>query len=99
MPSEHDPKTLHVISHDFYAGYQQASLDFELKYKPQVATFDDIEITTIFTQVAYGTGSDLWKAGYHAGLFAALYGIPCSWLSKTDVTELHYGIGGRRRAS
>jgi hypothetical protein len=99
MLREHNPKTLHVISHDFYVGYQQASLDFELKYKPHVGTFDDIQITTIFTQVAYGTGSDLWKAGYHAGLFAALYGIPCVWMHATDASDLHYGINGIRRAS
>jgi hypothetical protein len=99
MPSEHDPKTLHVISHDFYAGYQQASLDFELKYKPQITIFDDIQITSIFIHMAYGNKTDLWKAGYCAGFFAALYGIPCTWIRGTDANELHYGINGIRRAS
>ena len=99
MLPQYNPKTLHVISHDFYAGYQQASLDFELKYKPKVTTFDDIQITTIFTQVAYGTRSDLWKAGYQAGFFAALSGIPCCWMDSEAIRVLHYGLTGIRSAS
>ncbi len=99
MSSEHDPKALHVISHDFYAGYQQATLDYELEYKPQITTFDDIQITTIFINVSYGNQTDLWKAGYHAGFFAALYGIPCTWRATTVGNDLHYGINGVRRAS
>jgi hypothetical protein len=99
MSSEHDPKTLHTRSHDFYAGYQQASLDYELEYKRKRTTFDDIQITTIFINVAYGNRTDLWKAGYHAGLFAALYGVPCTWIRGTDASDLHYGIKSRRRAS
>ena len=99
MSSEHDPKTLHIYSSDFYAGFKQASLDFELKYKPKVTTFDDIQITTIFTQVAYGTRSDLWKAGYQAGFFAALSGIPCCWMDGGPISVLHYGLTGIRSAS
>src|SRR5947199_3576589 len=56
------------------------------------------QMTTIFTQVASGTRGDFWKAGYHAGLFAALYGIPCCWMhgsedrKSTRLNSSHLGI-------
>jgi len=98
MSSEHDPKTLHVKSSDFYAGYQQATLDYEQEYKPKGTPFDDIQITTIFTQIAYGTPSDLWKAGYFAGLFATLYGVPYTWTFGPEINVLQILIPGIRKA-
>jgi hypothetical protein len=93
MSAQHqDIHTLHITSNDFYAGYQRASLDYELTYKPRVTTCDDIQITSIFTHVAYGTHSDLWKAGYHAGFFAALSGIPCIWTFGPVTNDVQYGI-------
>ena len=97
MSVEHDPKTLHVTSRDFFIGFHQGTLDYELKYKPKATVLNDIEITTFFVQIATGTRSDLWKAGYQAGLFAAIYGIPYIWMIGPVEHDLHYGLYGRRR--
>ena len=98
--SQPHPQIILVMSSDFYAGFQQASLDFELEYKPRVVTFDDTHLASIFARIAScNKRSDLWKAGYQAGLFAALYGIAYRWTQETDTYDLHYGVSGTRRAS
>ena len=78
MPQPHQ-QILLVMSSDFYAGFHQASLDFELLYKPCVTTFDDTHLASIFARSAMSNKrSDLWKAGYQAGFLPPSMALPTS---------------------
>jgi len=94
------PKELQVMSEDFYAGFQAASLDYETKYQPRVTNFTDTGLTMIFIRIATESHrSDLWKAGYQAGLFAALYGIPYRWVMGEIESTLQYRLNHVERKS
>jgi hypothetical protein len=85
------PPTLSIKSQDFYAGYRDASGDFETKYKCDSTGLDDIEITTILLNLDCDHKTDLWKTGYLAGFFASLYGIPYTWMVEPMQSFLYYG--------
>lgn len=90
-------QVIHVTDPAFPAGFQKAILDFELKYKQQAN--DDTGIAMMFLMAGEGCDhSDMWKAGYQAGFFAALYGTPYSWRIHPTQALLRYRIVNRRRA-
>ncbi len=90
-------QVIHVTDPAFPAGFQKAILDFELKYKQQAN--DDTGIAMINIMAGEGCDhSDMWKAGYQAGFFAALYGTPYSWRIHPTQALLRYRINSRRRA-
>lgn len=89
----HMPSELEVMSKDFYSGFQAASRDYETKYRPRVTNFTDTGLTMIFIRITSESNrSDLWKTGYQAGLFAALYGIPYCWAMGETESILQYRL-------
>jgi hypothetical protein len=83
MLTEHNH---YAVNSDFYAGFRQATIDFELKYRRQSVPVDDTQLAMIFVQLAADNKSDLWKAGYQAGFFAAFYGVLHRWTVSSSWT-------------
>ena len=75
MLTEYNPQTLCIVDRDFYAGFREATIDFELKYRRQAIPIEDMQLAMIFIRITAEDRSDLWKAGYQAGFFAAFYGV------------------------
>ncbi len=91
---------IHVSDPAFLAGFQKAILDFELKYKHTQIVSDDRGITMSFIMATFDTDhSDVWKAGYQAGFFAALYNIVYSWRIHPTKAILRYRSVHRRRSA
>jgi hypothetical protein len=86
------------VSPEFYTGFQQASLDFELKYKQKSASFSDTDLTSVFTQ-ATSNKSDLYKTGYQTGFLSALFNIPCRWSIGNTEHTFQYRLRATRRAA
>lgn len=94
-------KRLHPpLTNDFYAGFQKALQDFEQKYRRQTFPIDEDQLCLIFVRVCCDQDqSDLWKTGYQAGFFAALYHVPLGWtvtytwnLGDCSASDVSYGV-------
>jgi hypothetical protein len=102
--TDSNPTTPYPEKRDFYRGFRQATLDFARKYERQTVPIDETQITMMVIRVSADTDhSDLWKAGYHAGFFASLYGVLYRWTVSSDwtlgeIAHVQYHIDCIRRA-